>query len=129
MSANKATNTKPERLLRFELRAIGLPGYRLHWKVSGRPDIAFPGRSLAIFVHGCYWHRCPKCDLPLPRNNRDFWREKFRRNKERDRRKVEALEEEGWKVLTFWECDIKENASECARIVKRVIENGEAESS
>jgi DNA mismatch endonuclease (patch repair protein) len=49
-------------------------------KGSVRPDITFVGRKLAIFVHGCYWHRCPKCNYPLPKNNTEFWQAKFDRN-------------------------------------------------
>lgn len=73
MSSNKGKNTKPEILMRDALRQIGIPGYRLHWKKApGRPDIAYPGKKIAIFVHGCYWHRCPHCDLPLPKTNTEF---------------------------------------------------------
>ena len=60
MQANKSKNTKPELLVRHALRDAGLPGYRLHWKKApGKPDVCYPGRKVAVFVHGCYWHRCP----------------------------------------------------------------------
>lgn len=122
MSANLGKNTKPELALRKALRAIGLPGYRLHWKkASGRPDIAYPGRKIAIFVNGCYWHRCPHCDLPLPKSNTEFWMEKFKRNKERDAEKILKLEGEGWRVLVFWECEIKMDVFTCAGKVKEEI--------
>lgn len=63
MSANRAKNSKPEVRLRKALWHAGLKGYRLHHKrIPGRPDISFVGKKLAIFVHGCFWHRCPKCD-------------------------------------------------------------------
>lgn len=105
MRANKAKGTGPEIILRRALRERGLGGYRLNWsKAPGRPDICYPGRKVAIFVHGCFWHRCPDCDLPIPRNNRDFWEGKFRRNIERDRIKESSLEEAGWTVLVVWEC-------------------------
>ena len=123
MSANKGKDTGPEIALRRALWAAGLRGYRLHWKKApGRPDIAYPGRKLAIFVHGCYWHRCPHCDLPLPKTNTDFWRAKFDRNQARDERKVEALEADGWEVLTFWECQLKADLEGCVNAVKRSIE-------
>ena len=71
MSANKAKDTKPELKLRKALWNEGLKGYRLNWKhVPGRPDIAFDGRKIAIFIHGCYRHRCPESDLPLPKSTR-----------------------------------------------------------
>ena len=107
MGANKGKNTKPEILLRKALWKEGLRGFRTNYKkVAGRPDVAFPKKKLAIFVHGCYWHRCPHCDLPLPKNNTEFWRNKFERNKERDKEKVIQLQNIGWKVSTIWECEI-----------------------
>ena len=108
MRANKAENTRPELTLRKALRANGLRGYRLHpKKVPGRPDICFIGKRVAIFVNGCFWHRCPHCRLPLPKTNREFWRKKFLRNIERDRLKEKRLIDDGWTALTFWECQIK----------------------
>lgn len=114
MKANRAKNTQPELRLRAALRAAGLAGYRLSWKkVSGRPDIAYPGRHLAIFVHGCYWHRCPICDKPLPKSNADFWQRKFIRNQERDVRKRHDLENAGWDVVEVWECQINKDLEGC----------------
>jgi len=126
MSANRGKDTGPEMALRKALWAAGLRGYRLHWKsVPGRPDIAYPGRKLAIFVHGCYWHRCPHCDLPLPKTNTDFWQAKFERNQARDKRKAEALEEDGWRVLTFWECQIKSDLASCISDVEMMMAESE----
>ena len=108
MQANKSKNTKPELRVRSALRAAGVPGYRLHWKACpGKPDICYPGRKVAIFVNGCFWHRCPYCDLPLPHTNVDFWEAKFRRNRERDRRDVERLTADGWTVMVVWECQLR----------------------
>jgi DNA mismatch endonuclease (patch repair protein) len=110
MSANKGKNTSPEIALRKALREIGLMGYRLNWKKApGRPDIAFPGKKIAIFVHGCFWHRCPYCNYELPKSNVSFWKTKFSKNVNRDTTKVAQLEELGWRVLTVWECQIKNN--------------------
>ncbi|MCF8278452.1 MAG: very short patch repair endonuclease [Flavobacteriales bacterium] len=108
MRANKGKNTKPEIQFRKALWEAGIRGYRLHWKKApGKPDIAFPGKKMAIFLNGCFWHRCPKCALPMPKNNRDFWEAKFARNVERDQQKHEALTQENWKVLVIWECELK----------------------
>ena len=76
----------------------GLGGYRLNWrKAPGRPDIAYPGRQVAIFVHGCYWHHCPRCYPNLPKSNPEFWARKFELNQERDARKRRNLEAAaGW---------------------------------
>jgi DNA mismatch endonuclease (patch repair protein) len=109
MKANRAKDTKPERTLRSALRAVGHPGYRLNWKQApGRPDISYPGRRVAIFVHGCYWHHCPRCHPNLPKSNPEFWARKFELNHERDARKRRQLEEARWRVFEFWECDIRE---------------------
>jgi len=108
MQGNKSKDTKPELTVRKLLREAGLPGYRLQWKKApGRPDIAFPGRKIAIFVNGCFWHRCPICDLSIPKTNYEYWNEKFQRNVERDKTKIEELEKDGWKVLIVWECELK----------------------
>ena len=119
MKGNVRKDTKPELMLRMLLREAGYPGYRLQWKVPGRPDICYPGRKVAIFVNGCFWHRCPICNLPLPKNNHDFWVDKFNHNVSRDRSNTKALEDEGWTVVTIWECEIKKNSKE---VIDRLVD-------
>ena len=120
MRSNKGRDTGPELTLRKALRESGFTGYRINWKkIPGRPDIAYPGRKVAIFVNGCFWHRCPHCNLPLPKSHTDFWQQKFDRNVERDRRKTEELESLGWTVITVWECEIKKDLP---TVVLRLIE-------
>ena len=81
MQANKSKNTKPELKVRAALREAGLGGYRLHWKAApGKPDVSYPGKRVAIFVNGCFWHRCPFCSTRSPQSNVEFWEEKFARN-------------------------------------------------
>lgn len=122
MKSNKAKDTKPEQLLRKTLWRCGVRGYRLNWKnAPGRPDICFPGKKIAVFVNGCFWHRCPKCKLPLPRSNRDFWKNKFTRNVERDKLKKKRLEDNGWEVYTYWECEINKKPEEVALKIKTII--------
>ncbi len=119
MSSNKAKNTKPELRLRKALYADGVRGYRLNWKkVPGKPDIAFPGRKISIFINGCYWHRCPHCELPLPKTNTEFWKEKFEKNIKRDKKKEKELLDLGWTVLVFWECKINTNIKDCINKIK-----------
>ncbi|MFD0750171.1 very short patch repair endonuclease [Mucilaginibacter calamicampi] len=119
MSANKAKDTNPELIFRKALLSAGIKGYRLNWKKApGRPDIAFPGRKLAIFINGCFWHRCEKCHPNLPKSNVDFWTQKFIKNKERDERKNQELRLLGWTVITIWECDIKNSLSTTVEMVK-----------
>jgi len=113
MQANKSKDTKPELQVRHALREAGLGGYRLHWKkAAGRPDICFPGRKVAIFVNGCYWHRCPHCNLPMPKTNVEFWSNKFERNQARDARDHQALVADGWTVVVVWECMLKKGRAE-----------------
>jgi DNA mismatch endonuclease (patch repair protein) len=122
MSANKAKNTKPELLFRKALSNAGIKGYRLHWKsVPGKPDIAFVGKKLAIFINGCYWHRCPYCNPSFPKTNTEFWTDKFKKNISRDKKKKQELEAEGWKVLIFWECQIKKELDMCINEVKNSL--------
>ena len=121
MVANTSKNTKPEMIVRKMLRAAGYSGYRLHWRINDdsgrylcRPDITYPGKKLALFVHGCFWHRCPQCDLELPKSNVDYWKAKFEKNVDRDRRKEQSLIGLGWIVWTIWECDINQGVAEFA---------------
>ncbi len=116
--AIRAKDTKPELIFRKLLQTNGLKGYRLHWKIPGRPDIAFVGKKVAIFVHGCYWHRCPSCGLRIPKSNSGFWQTKFEKNVERDRVKEELLKAEGWKVFVFWECDVKRGKADLRALVR-----------
>lgn len=109
--------------MRKALWDIGIRGYRVHWKKApGKPDIAFPGRKIAVFVHGCFWHRCPHCDLPLPGHNPDYWRYKFRRNLGRDATNQAELDAMGWKSIVIWECKMKEDLSGCVEVVRRAVE-------
>lgn len=111
MRANRSKNTSPEIAVRISLRKNGYGGYRLHWKKApGRPDIGFPGRKVAIFVNGCFWHRCPICKPHLPKSNTRFWKNKFDANVLRDKRKIEELKVARWKVFVVWECRIKYNS-------------------
>ena len=123
MSANRARDTKPEMILRKALWHNDCKGYRLYWKKApGRPDVCYPSRKVAIFVNGCFWHRCPYCNPPMPKSNSDFWEEKFRKNKERDARKINDLEQEGWTVFVFWECEIKKDVLQCVSKVSPFLD-------
>ncbi len=122
MRSIKAKNTKPEVLLRKNLWNQGLRGYRLHWKkIPGKPDIVFVSKKVAIFVNGCFWHRCPHCDLSTPKHNENYWKDKFKRNIERDILKTNQLLEMNWKVLTVWECELKNDVDKVVDKIKRKI--------
>lgn len=84
------------------LREMGYPGYRLNWKKApGRPDIAYPGRTIAKSVNGCFWHRYPRCNLPLPKSHTEFRQQKLERSIARDEEKTRASKALGWKVVTI----------------------------
>ncbi|MEM8986197.1 MAG: DNA mismatch endonuclease Vsr [Pseudomonadota bacterium] len=109
MRAVKAKDTKPELKLRKALHALGFR-YRLHRKdLPSKPDLVFPGRRAVIFVHGCFWHGhdC-KRGARIPKQNRAYWEAKIARNKARDERNINALTDIGWRVLTVWECQLKD---------------------
>ena len=98
---------------RRALWAAGLRGYRKNvCGLPGTPDVVFGRAKLAIFVHGCFWHGCPRCARNTPRTNTAFWVEKLGKNVERDERQRLALEQGGYKVLTFWECDLRKRREE-----------------
>jgi DNA mismatch endonuclease, patch repair protein len=122
MSANRGRDTTPEVSLRRRLTAAGLRGYRLHPKpLRGRPDIVFVASRLAVFVHGCFWHRCPHCNPSMPKTHVDFWTAKFAANVARDRIQVRALKEDGWTVLTFWECQIRDRPADAVGAVRTTL--------
>lgn len=122
MSSNKPKNSKPETCLRKGLWSIGVRGYRIHYKtVEGKPDIAFVSKKIAIFVHGCYWHRCPYCKLELPKYNTKFWKQKFEQNMKRDKEKTEQLKKINWEVVTLWECEINSDFNKCLQKIKKVL--------
>ena len=113
MQGNKRANTKPELVVRQRLREAGLVGYRLQWKVPGRPDIAWPGKRVAIMVNGCFWHRHENCKkASTPKHNIEYWSIKFERNKQRDAENLLKLEEQGWRVHVIWECELDKNVRE-----------------
>jgi DNA mismatch endonuclease (patch repair protein) len=122
MKANKGRDTLPERILRTALSSRGVRGYRLSPRgIPGRPDIVFRKDRLAVFVNGCFWHRCPRHSKSLPKSNYRYWSLKFRLNKERDARKNRELRSNGWKVLVFWECEVRDHGDRCALKVEHML--------
>jgi len=113
----KGRDTGPEQRVRKLLTALGAR-YRLHRKdLPGSPDVVLPGRRLAIFVHGCFWHGhdCAR-GARVPKANRDYWLAKVGRNRARDAWAREALAAAGWRVETIWECGLKDEAALRARL-------------
>lgn len=118
MRANKGRDTKPERAFARLLWSAGVRYRKQTRTIPGRPDFSIKRYKLAIFVDGDFWHgRDFDRDHNRFHRNRDFWIAKIERNIERDRRVTEQLESSGWKVLRFWETDIKKNPGACLRAV------------
>lgn len=108
MSQIKGKNTKPELLVRKFLFANGFR-YKLHdKKLSGKPDIVLPKLKTAIFVHGCFWHGHDNCRYyVVPKTRTKFWLDKIEGNKQRDLENFAQLRNEGWKIFTIFECELK----------------------
>lgn len=104
----RGKNTAPELVVRKLCREIGFTGYRIHrTDLPGKPDLAWVGRKLAIFVHGCFWHGHDCAEgIRKPKSNRDYWIPKIEGNQQRDAENVAALHATGWNVLAIWECEI-----------------------
>lgn len=116
MQAVKGRDTGPERKVRQMLHGEGYR-FRLHARqLPGTPDIVFPGRRKAIFVHGCFWHG-HNCRIGQPPKSRlDYWGEKIAANRARDDRKASELEAQGWDVATVWQCEMADMAALKARL-------------
>jgi len=122
-------HTGAEIALRTAIHAAGLR-YRLHDRsLPGSPDLVLPKYRAVIFVHGCYWHSHGCYKSTVPKSRRGFWQNKFQANRERDARNVRLLVEQGWRVLTAWECVLKgktaEPAEHVAEAVKAWLESDE----
>ena len=119
MARVKGRGTTPERTVRRLLTALGVR-YRLNRRdLPGAPDVALARTKTAVFVHGCFWHGhdC-KRGARVPKQNRPYWEAKIGRNRARDAANSEALAALGWRVLTLWECELKDEAAVTARLAK-----------
>jgi len=109
MALIRGKDTGPEMVVRSLVHSLGFR-YRLHGRsLPGKPDLVFPARRKVIFVHGCFWHRHSDsaCKLArMPKSRLDFWGPKLEKNRIRDERINQELAENGWKVLTIWECQL-----------------------
>src|SRR5438128_658173 len=121
MSRIRGKDTTPEKQVRSRLHRMGYR-FRLHRKdLPGNPDIVFVSRRVALFVHGCFWHRhrgCKNCTTPT--NNRRFWILKLQGNAARDRKISRSLRKLGWKIHVIWECQT-EDARRLEKAVNRFI--------
>jgi DNA mismatch endonuclease (patch repair protein) len=110
MARVRTQDTGAEIAVRRAMHARGLR-FRLHRPdLPGRPDIVLSGHGLVVFVHGCYWHGCARCDRGTrrPRTNVEFWSAKLAENQRRDAKVSLALKNLGWDVAVIWECETKD---------------------
>ncbi len=107
MSKISGKETKPEILVRKFLFANGFRFRKNDKRYPGKPDIVLPKYKTVIFIHGCFWHGHNCKAGKLPKTRKEFWKEKINRNIERDKRNKIDLEKQGWKVITIWQCELK----------------------
>lgn len=108
MSGIRSRNTKPERIIRSGLHRLGFR-FALHKrKLRGTPDLVLPKYNAVIFVHGCFWHRHDCRRFKMPSTRPEFWKTKFARNRANDISAHQALVREGWRILTVWECAVRD---------------------
>ncbi len=88
------------------LKCKGIAGWRRNYSLPGRPDFVFPRLKIAVFIDGCFWHRCPK-HCRLPSSNINYWNEKIEKNKIRDKKITKVLKMKDWRVIRIWEHEIK----------------------
>lgn len=106
MSRIRGSNTGPERAVRSALHRLGYRFRLKPQKLPGRPDVVLTRHRLAVFVHGCFWHRHPGCRFAYtPRSNQSFWLRKFKENVARDRRVKRLMTAKGWRPVVVWECE------------------------
>lgn len=120
MSKIRSSDTKPEMKLRKFLYGRGYR-YRIHYKITGKPDIAFPRQKIAIFIHGCFWHQ-HGCEISaIPKTNTAFWYNKLTENSKRDRKNIISLRRIGWHIKIVWECDLEKRFDQTTKKVLRYI--------
>ena len=123
MSRIRGANTKPEEQVRKYLFSKGFRYRKNDKTLPGKPDIVLPRYRTVIFVNGCFWHKHEGCKYFVwPKHNAEFWKNKIEETVRRDERKSRELETAGWRVLTVWECDLKDNPEETlSRLEKEIV--------
>lgn len=91
----------------------------MHPKIAGSPDIILKKSKTAVFLHGCFWHKCPRCSS-LPKSNKKYWLAKLEKNVQRDKKNIRLLKKEGWTVFVFWGHELKKNSQKIAEKLRRL---------
>jgi len=121
MSRIRSQGNKETELRLIEIfKDEGIKGWRRKHKLVGKPDFVFRKERVAVFVDGCFWHGCPKCYM-RPKSNKQFWDEKLRRNKARDRKVTRELKSAGWKVIRIWQHQLQKQKNVAKRIKNIII--------
>lgn len=115
MSSIRSRDTKPELALKKAIRGLG---YLYQPKIAGKPDFINRKKKIAIFVHGCFWHKCPR-HYRAPTSNRKYWIPKVERNRERDKLNKKILKTKGYKVITIWEHELTEDTRKALRKIRK----------
>jgi len=121
MSQIKSSNTQIELKFRKFIWKKGLRGYRIKSKVTGKPDLYFNKRRIAVFIDGCFWHKCP-VDFIRPKSKNDYWDTKLENNIKRDKKIDLELKTKKIKVVRFWEHEIENDLEKCYSILRTVYE-------
>lgn len=107
MSHIRSTNTKPEEKVRKYLFSKGLRYRKNVRTLPGKPDIVLKKYKTVVFVNGCFWHKHDCGRFVMPASNTEYWEKKISGNVERDKTNTALLEEQGWRVIVIWECQLK----------------------
>jgi DNA mismatch endonuclease, patch repair protein len=121
MSRVRGQNTKPEKMVRSLLHRLGFRFRKNVKNLPGKPDVVLPKYRTAIFVNGCFWHGHENCKrATIPNTRREFWEQKISSNSSRDKKATELLQQSGWRVVTIWQCQLR-NQRESEDLVRKIV--------
>jgi DNA mismatch endonuclease (patch repair protein) len=122
MSKIRSTETQQEKKLRSSLYRKGFRFKKNVGKLPGKPDIVLPQFKTVIFVNGCFWHQHPGClRAVMPKSNRNYWKLKLKKNMNRDKKNIRDLGTLKWRVITVWECEIKDDIEKVASRIENKL--------
>lgn len=121
MSQIKRSNTKPEITFRKYVWSKGVRCYRVKNKIPGKPDLYFPSKKIAVFIDGCFWHKCPKCFIK-PKSNNKYWDKKIERNTQRDKEIKRLLQNQNIHVIRIWEHQVNDELEKTFKKFLKIYE-------
>lgn len=125
MARIRSANTKPEIIVRSLLHRLGFRFRKNVKTLAGKPDIVLKKHNAIVFVHGCFWHQHKGCKRSnIPKSNQDYWKPKLERNVLRDKQHTKELKKSGWRILTVWECEVKD-LDKLERKLKKFLKNND----